>query len=371
MVAILLTVLIFGVLIFVHELGHFLACRIFGVRVNEFAIGMGPKLFSVKGKKSGTVYSLRILPIGGFNNIEDGSNADETVDRTQSVRDSELPEDSFLAKSVWKRMIIIGAGSLMNLLLGFLIMLIVVVQKDDYASTTFSAFYDPVELDRYASEKLDMKDFKYYAEYQGLKVGDKVIKVGNRKVYTGEEIAYNIFKLGGGKADFTVLRDGKTVTVKDVKFPTATEQGVIYGRTNFYVRPEGKNFATIMKQTFFGGVNYIVQVYDSIVGMITGKYGIQHMSGPIGVGEVIGKAAGIGIGALLSISVLLAMNLGVFNLLPIPGLDGGKFLFLIIEAIIRRPLPKKFEEYATMVGMFLLFGLVFVVMFKDIFTLFR
>ena len=376
MVTVLLTVLIFGILIFVHELGHFLACRIFGVRVNEFAIGMGPKLFSVKSEKSGTVYSLRVLPIGGFNNIEDGSkdgDEDGEGDSEQIAYEAEapLPPDSFLAKSVWKRMIIILAGSFMNLLLGFIIMAVVVLQKDAYASTTFSAFYDPAEMDRFASEGLDMKDFQYSAEYKGLKVGDKVIKVGGRRVFTGEDIAYNVFQLGGGEADFTVLRDGKKIVVDNVQFPTAEAEGITFGRTNFYVRPEDKNFVNTVKQAFFGGINYIVQVYDSIVGMVTGKYGIQHMSGPIGVGEVIGQAAGLGFAALLSITVLLAMNLGVFNLLPIPGLDGGKFIFLLIEAIIRRPLPKKVEEYATMVGMFLLFGLVFIVMFKDIFAIFR
>ena len=372
--------LIFGILIFVHELGHFLACRIFGVRVNEFAIGMGPKLFSVKSKKSGTVYSIRLLPIGGFNNIEDGSNDDgdnseeitaiaeaEQTEQVEAVKT--LPPDAFPAKPVWQRMIIILAGSIMNLVLGFIIMAMVVLRKDVYASTTFAVFYDPAEMDRYAEEKLDMKEFQYLAEYGGLKVGDEVVKVGNRYVFTGEEIAYNVFQLGGGKADFTVIRDGKEIVIKDVQFPTRTEQGVTVGRANFYVKPEEKNFVNTVKQTFFGGINYIVQVFDSISGMVTGKYGIEHMSGPIGVGEVIGQAAGIGVSALLGITVFLAMNLGVFNLLPIPGLDGGKFIFLLIEGIIRRPLPKKVEEYSTMVGMVLLFGLVFVVMFKDVFAI--
>lgn len=358
MVTVLLTVLIFGVLILVHELGHFIACRIFGVKVNEFAIGMGPRIFSVESKKSKTVYSLRAFPIGGFNSIEDGINNDEEQD--ENAQPLPPSEDSFAAKPVWQRMIIIASGSFLNLVLGFIIMTVVVFATNKYASTTIYDVYDvsgeqPVKVE----------------SYQGLMSGDKVIEVCGRNIYTGEQLAYNIFNFGGGKVDMTVIRNGKEIVLKDVQFPTETKQGVTYGVRNFRVYTEEKNFVNTVKQSFWGGVNYIVQVFDSLVGMITGKYGIQHVSGPIGVGEAIGKAAKVGVLPLLSITVLLAMNLGVFNLLPIPGLDGGKFVFLLAEAIARRPIPRKFEEYATMIGMALLFGLVFVVMFKDIFTIFR
>lgn len=370
----LLTALVFSILIFVHELGHFIACRIFGVRVNEFAIGMGPKLFSVKSKRSETVYSLRILPIGGFNNIEDGSEAVVNDDGTETLytpEASELPPYAFGAKPVWQRMIIIVAGALMNLLLGIAVMSIVVLRTENYASTTFSAFFDLNEYAQLVEEGKGASELPLYDEYNGLRAGDKVIKIGSRRIFTGDELVYNIFEQGGKAIDFTVLRDGKKLVIKNVDFPTDSKQGITYGVRNFYVMPEEKNLGNTLKHAFFGSVNCMVQVFDSLKGMITGKYGIEHISGPIGVGEVIGEAASVGLDSLLNITVLLSMNLGIFNLLPIPALDGGKLVFLLIEAIIKKPLPKKIEENATMVGMILLLCLIFLVAFKDVFTLFK
>ena len=145
----------------------------------------------------------------------------------------------------------------------------------------------------------------------------------------------------------------------------------MFGIRNFTPCTEKKNFVNTVKQAFFGSISSMTQVFDSIKGLITGKYGIQHISGPIGVGEVIGEAAKLGLDSVLMISVLLSMNLGIFNLLPIPGLDGGKFVFLAIEGIRRKPLPRQIEENATLVGMMLLFSLIIIVAFKDIFTLVR
>ncbi len=352
----LITVLVFGVMILIHELGHFIACRIFGVKVNEFAVGMGPKLLSHQSKKSGTVYSLRAFPIGGFNSIEDGT--EEITDEhgnTVMVQKETVPEDAFPAKPVWQRMIIIGAGAFMNLLLGFIIMTVVVIGTEKYGSTTIAHFVD--------------ENGAEMSEYNGLKAGDEVLKVGNRRVHTGDEFIYAIFADGAKPLDFTVLRDGKKTVVKDVSLPTQEEQGITFGVINFRIYTEEKNFPNTVKQAFFGATNAITQVFDSLKGMVTGKYGLQHMSGPIGVGEVIGQAASVGLNSLLSITVLLTMNLGIFNLLPIPGLDGGKLVFLIAEAIIRKPIPRKIEERATVVGITLLMALVVVVAFKDVFVL--
>lgn len=352
----LLTVLVFGVMILVHELGHFIACRIFGVKVNEFAIGMGPKLFSRQSKKSGTVYSLRALPIGGFNNIEDGM--EESVDengKTVMVPKAVIPEDAYPSKPVWQRMIIIVAGAFMNLLLGFIIMTVVVIGTEKYGSTKIAYFVD----DSGAA----------LTEYQGLMSGDEVVKVGKRRVHTGDEFVYAIFADGAKPIDFRVIRDGKEITVKDVAFPTQEQEGITFGVINFKIYTEEKKFVNTVKQSFFGATNAITQVFDSLIGMVTGKYGLQHMSGPIGVGEVIGEAASVGLNSLLSITVVLTMNLGIFNLLPIPGLDGGKLIFLIIEAIIRRPIPRKVEEITTVVGISLLMSLVVIVAFKDVFML--
>ena len=374
-----LTVIVFGVLIFVHELGHFLACRIFGVKVNEFAIGMGPKLVSVKGKKSSTVYSIRALPIGGFNNIEEEipgqrENAgEEDRDRTSPEYDkyqheygtsdsggvnAAWGEYTFSSRPVWQRMIIIVAGAAMNLLLGLLLMTVVVLRTENYYSTVIYSFYDTE-----TGEEI--------SEYSGLKSGDEIIKVGRRRVHTGDELFYAIFADGAQNIDITVIRDGERIVIEDVTFPTGNEAGIVFGIRNFTPCTEKKNFVNTVKQAFFGSISSMTQVFDSIKGLITGKYGIQHISGPIGVGEVIGEAAKLGLDSVLMISVLISMNLGIFNLLPIPGLDGGKFVFLAIEGIRRKPLPRQIEENATLVGMMLLFSLIIIVTFKDIFTLVR
>ena len=349
----LLTVLVFGVLIFVHELGHFIACRIFGVRVNEFAVGMGPKLLSRVSKKSGTVYSLRLLPIGGFNSIEDGNDAES---EEQSDEKKELPEYAFGAKPVWQRIIIIVSGALMNILLGLIIMTALVIGTEKYASNTIAYFVDPVT-------GVEVESFC------GMQSGDKVVKAGGRSVHTADELAYSIFAKGAEPIDVVVKRNGERLVIEDVSFPTEEKDGIIYGIINFKVYAEEKNFVNTVKQSFYGSTNVVTQVYDSLFGMITGKYGIKHVSGPIGVGEVIGEAAKAGFDSILSISVLLSMNLGVFNLIPIPGLDGGKLVFLIIEAIARRPVPKKIEENVTVIGITLLMALVIAVAFKDVFAI--
>ena len=341
----LITVLVFGVLIFVHEFGHFFAARIFKVKVNEFAVGMGPKIFSFKGKKSGTQYSLRVLPIGGYNSIEgeDGESEDE---------------NAFCKKPVWQRMIIIVAGAFMNLLLGIVIMSVVVIRTEQYASTVIHSF-------------VTEEEGVYTEEYQGLKAGDEVIKVNGKRVRIGDELVYRIFADGYEPVDLTVIRNGEKIVLEDIKFPTAEEQGIVYGVRNFYVYAEQKNFVNSVKQAFFGSINSLAQVIDSLLGLAGGKYGLESVSGPIGVGEVIGEAAEIGIDALLTMTVLLTMNLGIFNLLPFPALDGGRLVFLAIEAIRRKPLPEKVEATVNAIGMILLLGLVFVVAIKDVFTVIK
>lgn len=342
----LITVIVFGVLIFVHELGHFLAARIFGVKVNEFAIGMGPKLFSFRGKKSGTLYSLRLLPIGGYNSMEGENEESES-------------EGAFCSKPVWQRMIIIVSGALMNILLGFIIMSIIVVTTKNYASNVVDVFVKSEGMTEYPTE------------YGGLRSGDKIIKINGDRVHIADEVSYAIFNEGGKPVNVTVIRDGKKQVIENVQFPTATSGDVVYGMRNFYFKVEPKNFVNTVKHTFYGSINSIVQIFDSIKGIMSGRYGLKEVSGPIGVGEALGEAAGMGITTLLTLTVLLAMNLGVFNLLPIPALDGGRLVFLIIEAIRRKPIPRDVEAGINGVGMLVLLGLVVVVAFKDVFMIFN
>ncbi len=344
----LLTVLIFGVLIFVHELGHFIAARIFGVKVNEFAIGMGPKIFSKKGNKSGTVYSLRLLPIGGYNAIE-GEDEDSSE------------EGSFSSKPVWQRMIIIVAGGFMNLLLGIILMFILVLATKQYGSTQIDCFRTDTEgvyADSYVSPSGST-----------LESGDIIYSINGKRVYIWDQLSYRIFSDGAEPIDVTVIRKGEKITLDDIQFPVGEINGIKYGAINFYVEPEEKTFVSTVKQVFYGSINSMAQIIDSLKGIIVGKYGFDDLSGPIGVGGAVGEAAGVGITSVLNLVVLLAMNLGIFNLIPFPALDGGRLVFLIIEAIRRKPVPKNVEATVNGVGMMLLFGLVIVVAFKDVFML--
>ena len=342
----LITVIVFGVLIFVHEFGHFIAARIFGVKVNEFAIGMGPKLFSHRSKKSGTLYTLRLLPIGGYNSMEGENEESES-------------EGAFCSKPVWQRMIIIVAGAFMNILLGFIIMLVIVLSTEKYASNVIDVFVKTEGMTEYPTE------------YGGLMSGDKIIKINGDRVHVADEVSYAIFNEGGEPVNVTVVRNGKKQVIENVRFPTAESGGIVYGMRNFYFRVEPKNFGNTVKHTFYGSVNSIVQIVDSLKGIVSGRYGIKEVSGPIGVGEALGEAAGMGVQTLLSLTVLLAMNLGVFNLLPVPALDGGRFVFLIIEGIRRKPVPKNVEAAVNGIGMIVLLTLVVVVAFKDVFMIFN
>ncbi len=340
----LLTVLIFGVLITVHELGHFIAARIFKVKVNEFAIGMGPKILSHRSKKSGTLYTLRLLPIGGYNSIE-GEDGDS--------------EDSgaFCSKPVWNRIIIILAGAFMNLVTGFVIMAIIVLGSQQYVSNQIDVFV--------------MKDEagNYVTEFAGLKSGDIILKINNDRVHVADEISYGIFYEGSEPVDVTVNRDGQIIVIEDVQFPVDEESGIVYGIRNFYFKTEPKNFTNTIKHTFYGSVNSVVQVFDSLKGLIMGKYSVDQLSGPIGVGGAIGEAAKMGADTVLNLVVLLSMNLGIFNLLPLPALDGGRFVFLVIEAIRRKPVPREIEASIHSVGMILLLALAAFIAFKDIMKL--
>lgn len=341
-----ITVIVFGVLIFVHELGHFIFARIFGVRVNEFAIGMGPKLFSHRSKKSGTLYSVRVLPIGGYNSMEGEDGEAEG-------------EGAFCSKPVWQRMIIIAAGAFMNILLGFLIMLIIVLSTKQYVSSVIDVFVKEEGMTENPTE------------YCGLMSGDKILKINKTRVHVADEISYAIFNEGGQPVSVTVLRNGERLVIENVPFPTGETEGIVYGMRNFYFKTEPKNLVNTVKHTFYGSINSITQIVDSLKGMITGRYGFKDVSGPIGVGEALGEAAKLGMSTLLTLTVLLAMNLGVFNLLPIPALDGGRLVFLIVEAIRGKPLPKDVEATVNGVGMMVLLGVVAVVAFKDIFMIFK
>ncbi len=335
---ILLMLLVFGVMIFIHEFGHFITARICGVSVKEFAIGMGPTLFSWRSKKYETKYGLRLLPIGGFVSMV---GEDEESDDTNAFCNKKIPQ----------RMLIVVAGAVMNLLLGFILMAIIVFSQDALPSNVIAAFDENA------------------ISQQQLQLGDEVIKVGNARVHTGEELVYEVMNKGYEPIDLTVIRNEEKLVLKGVQFGTFSESGATFGSYDFKVKAENKNFGTLVKHTFFRSVSTVKMVYDSLFGLISGRFGIEAVSGPVGVVEVVGDAAKMGFGNLIYIVAVLTINLGVFNMLPFPALDGGRFLFLIIEAIRRKPINKNVESYINFAGIVILFAFMIFITCKDILKL--
>ncbi len=338
---VVIAIFVFGILIFIHELGHYLTARMFNVGINEFALGMGPKILSKTSKKTGIVYSLRLLPIGGFVSMvgEDEDSADE---------------NALNNKPVWQRMIIVAAGAFMNVLVGVLTVLIIVSSNKSNATNVISHFGENATS----------------AEC-GLQINDEIVKVGKQKVHTGRDMVEAIMFEGAEPVDVTVIRDGERVVLENVVFGKITEGGMVFGTVDFGVYFEGRSLKNIIKHTFYYSKSTVSIIWKSLVYLVTGKVGVEQMSGPIGVTSAIGDAAKMGVKNLLDMCALLALNLGIFNMLPFPALDGGRFVFMLYELIFRKPVKREVEGYIHFAGLCLLMLLMVFVGFNDIKNLFR
>jgi regulator of sigma E protease len=336
----LLAIFVFGVMIFVHELGHYISARACGVGIKEFAIGMGPKIYSRVSNKTGIRYSIRLFPVGGF------------VSMVGEDEESEA-DDAFGKKSVWRRMIIIIAGAFMNLALGFLIMLVIVSTTKGYLAVNVVAEFDDGAM----------------SEASGLMVDDRIIKINNTRIHTGYDLSYEIMNQGDVAVDLTVIRNGEKIVLKDVIFPTFSESGATFGQSDFTPYGEQKTLFTVIKHTWFRSVSTVKMVADSLIDLIRGRYGIDAVSGPVGITEQIGNAAKTSSVNLLYICAVISINLGIINLLPLPALDGGRFVFLLVEAIRRKPVNKNIEGYVHFIGIVVLFALMILITMKDIWGL--
>lgn len=340
----LIAILVFGFLIFIHEFGHYIFARIFGVAIKEFSIGMGPKLVWYDSKKTGITYKVCALPIGGYVAMEgeDG--------------ESDNP-DSFDKKPAWQRFIVTSAGAFINIIFGFLAM-IVLAAMVNINDTTVRVFA-PSELTGY----------EISSEDSGLMVGDRIIKVGNKRVSVYDELSYEIMRQGFEPVDITVIRNGEQMTLPDVVFPTATESEQTFGMVDFGVNKKEKTLLNVIGYSFEKSVLTVRMCWESLFDLISGRYSLGAVSGPIGISSAIGTAASYGFASLLNIVVLISINLGVMNLLPIPALDGGRLISILFEMITRKRVPQKVEGVINAVGLMLLLGLSVVVMIKDVIQL--
>lgn len=329
-----LAVIMFLLLIIIHELGHFAAAKAMGVRVNEFAVGFGPKLFS--RKKGETEYKINAIPLGGYCAME-GEEGDSEDSR------------AFCNKAPWRRLVIVIAGALCNLLLGFLIVAIILIPQKMFATTIVSEFAEDAVSSSY-----------------GLQVDDEIIGVNGRKIYTTYDLSYAFTGINDGKVDLTVMRAGKKITLPDVHFATEEYEGINYISVDFWVYGQRKTFGSYIAQTFKMSASYVKVVWYSLIDLITGKFGLNAVSGPVGITAVVGNAAKENISNILPIMALISINLGIFNLLPFPALDGGRMWLIIFEMITKKKPPKKFEEILNTAGFAILFLFMIVVMFSDI-----
>ncbi len=373
---ILYTVLLLGFLILAHEFGHFITAKLFKVQINEFSIGMGPQLIGVRGKKLSsifikktedqdtaedehkTMYSLRLLPIGGYVSME-GEDFDENNDNP----------DSFFAKPAWKRFIIIIAGALMNLIIALIFTLIITLNMR-IPSTTVGGF----------TEGATSMDY-------GIQVGDTITQINGVNINTYSDFSYAFQSaMGQSSVDVTVLRDGKEIELKDVVFPMyygttgelVTEQSEAeYAQkgedpmkimlNDFAVYETPKTFSSVIKYTFQSMFSFVQTTYRTLADLVTGKLSFEYVSGPIGMSSSIKTAVQSGATTLMYFTALISINLAVINLLPLPALDGGRAFFILLEMITRRRLPSKIEGYIHAAGMAALMLLMVVVAFKDLF----
>ena len=304
---------------------------------------MGPKLFSKKSEKTGIVYSLRALPFGGF--VSMAGEDDESDD-----------ENAFYKKSPIKRIIITAAGAVVNVTVGIIVMTVIVATSSVFGSTVIGEF---IETEGYVST----------AE-QGLAIGDEITHVDGVRVYTASDLRYEIMRRAIKPVDVTVVRNGEKLTVRDVDFPQISEQGTAFGTTDFKVFAEEKTFASTVKHSLARSYSSIKMVYDSIFDLISGRYGVESVSGPVGVTEALSEAAQSGAADFAYLAAFLSINLGVMNLLPIPALDGGRIIFQLIELVTKKRVPVKVEGYVNFIGLALLMLLLVVVTCKDVVGLF-
>lgn len=330
----LVAILLFLILIVIHEFGHFISAKLLGVRVNEFAVGFGPKIFSKQGKE--TKYSVNLIPLGGYCAMEgeDEGSADEKA---------------FCNKAAWRRFLIVVMGAVFNLILGFIIVMIILAPTKTFTTTTIAEFAPNA-----------------VSEQSGLQVNDEILKVDGRTIFSTYDLSYAFTNVKDGKIDITVLRDGKKQLLKDVKFDSEEYEGMEFLTVDFKVYGEKRTFGTFIKNTIKTSASYTVVIWRSLVDLLSGKYGISQVSGPVGVTVVIADAARQSLQSLLPLMAFISINLGIFNLLPIPALDGGRLIFILFEMIFKKNVPQKYESLVHTIGFILLIGFMILILIKDV-----
>ena len=390
---IIFTIIILGIIVFIHELGHFATAKYFGMPVTEFAIGMGPRLFSVK--KEETVYSIRILPLGGFVNIEGmqpekfdleafkKERMDEIIEKLKDEINSEnneikdeqfisevekrldaavkqelkrqenIQKNGFFTKSPFSRFIVLIAGVVMNFI-SALVALYIMLSITGVVPPQYSqAIVGEIEQDSKANGK--------------LKVNDKILTINGKNIANWSEMTKKIGEISQNYKNedviLKVLRDNKEIT-ENVKlaYNEKTRSNIL----GIHLLSQKSTFGERIKISFIMFGDYFKLTLDGVKMLVTGKVAMKEMTGPVGLPKVIGEAYGQGgLFAMLGVFILISINIGIMNLLPIPALDGGRLIFIIPE-FFGIKINKKIEEKIHLIGMIFLLALMMIIVFFDV-----
>ena len=339
-ISILVAILGFGILIFIHELGHYSVARWCNIKIDEFAIGMGPKIFGFT--RGETLYSIRAVPFGGYVKME-GEDQESDNDR------------AFCNKPAWQRFLVSVAGAFMNFLFGFILMLCLVISSDKISDMTVSGFVDESISDSF-----------------GLKIGDKILEIDNYKIKTASDFNYIIAEIADRPVDILVKRNKEIINLKQVKFPVFEDQesDIKIAMIDFKISQKDKTFFNVIKYSYDSVISNIKSVYVSLRGLISGKYKLKQMAGPVKITEIMATSvASNNIRQFIKFIVLITVNLGVLNLLPLPALDGGRAIILLFSMITKKNINQKIEGYIHFIGFALLMLLSVIIFYNDIVSL--
>ena len=341
---VIFAIFLFGVLIAVHEFGHFITAKACGVQVDEFAVGMGPALW--KKKKGETLYSLRLLPFGGYCAM-----AGEDVS-------SDNPR-AFTNQAAWKRALILVAGAAMNFLLGLLIILCLYLNASGFRAPILAGFMEGCP----------------YESAEGLQVGDRFYRIDGHRVYQYYDVS-DFLAQGDGSYDLVLIRDGKKVRLKDFAMKPLHYEGYEQEMYGFYMGVEKATLAVKLRYTWDTAMSFGRMVWSGLRMLVTGQVGVKDLSGPVGIVDLMAEtgqqaeSTADGLYNILYLAAFIAVNLAIMNLLPIPALDGGRVFFLlvtwVIESLTHKRLDPRYEGYIHAAGLVLLLALMAFVMFNDV-----
>lgn len=367
---ILMTIIILNIIVVVHEFGHYVAAKKFGVGIHEFSIGMGPAIYQKQKKNHRFVlfnkkkefpedefkFSIRLLPIGGFVKLKGEEEGCEDP-------------DSFSVLKPWKKLIVFLAGAFMNLILGLVCISIIGTFIIDVDITTKVADFAPVTIETGETiEPMSVKD--------GIMVGDEIYKINGNRTFDITDIQYELSLANAETVDVVVKRDGELITLEDVHFPVNEIQGLKAMMMDFRVTGESKTFLGTLKYIGNSTFAVIKMVYRSLAGLFTGDIPMSSMSGIVGVTATVSETVNSGMSFVdlayyfLYLAFILTINIGLFNVLPIPALDGGQSCACIFEMITKKKIPERVYQTITTVFFVLLLGLMAVITLKDIIGLF-